>query len=242
MSSPRKVIITKIRNLVSERELRNHRRVGVLWDLPRDYKLLELRDPDAASSGNASRRMAVAAFDEGALFAPFYSRVRSLAEIMTFAVTFPTVSYHLITDFNSVQRWPQLTFSKDWEISSIFHVRCQLSERSADDSLLARSSMLKWAQSMKDAKSLRRFNFVWSDVCDYIAVCELAGPGGDAGMGLFMVLADALAARQLLSVAFRPPTPEDGEKRDMGQATSDRQRPSSAAQPSKKTKSTHRHL
>lgn len=202
----RRVIITKRYNVIGSQKLSHHPRVKKHWELPRDYCLIEIRDcADQISGFPNSHELAVARLDEAALFAPFYHSIKSIAEIMTLHVPFPTVIYHLVTDRKSVLRWPQLSFNNEWETSLVLHAACRVNTRQLEELEIVQASISEWASSMLRTGELRVFGPVASEGRKYAVTCEFSRASGDAAMALFMVVTDAMAAYHLRSVSFHAP-------------------------------------
>jgi hypothetical protein len=203
----RKVIITKSHNLIGWEHLAKHSLVRRRWRLPREYTLIVV-DPTAETTGSvclSQKQMAVAHVEEASLFAPFYRRTKSLAEISTLHLTARTTSYHFVADSRSVLQYPAFRVFPDWETSNVIQIRCLLRSNLTGRCLFLQSIFAEWAIGMRGLQELRLFSPVISDRRQYVVTCGFGEACGDATMALLMLLSDTRAATCLRSVAFCPP-------------------------------------
>jgi hypothetical protein len=196
----RKVIVTKA-SYISFDELARNPRVRKHWLLPRGFMLIEMMHP--ASRGAAAKRaqpqIAAALEEEAALFAPFYRRVRSLAEIMTLQIRTRTASYHLCAAGPTIVRWPNLRVPDGWDVQTAMDITCKFST-----SIAARMSIRRifneWRSCLTGLGELATFEARSRVAGQYAGKCKFTGCCGDATIALLILLAGEGARLRLQSV------------------------------------------
>jgi hypothetical protein len=204
----RKVIITKSGNLVGLQDLITHPEVLKCWQLPREYTLVEVRDPtlhviESDIPCPPARCAALASMGEGMLFAPFHKRMKSPASLATLHLRTHTAAYHLIAETRRVSQWPLVAFSPSWEISPHIEVRCRLNSDLADRFEALETTIFEWALGMKQLGKPCALAPVLSHRRKHVVRCQFAEPCGDQIMALLMLLAEAATDMCLKSVGFR---------------------------------------
>ena len=215
----RRVIITRNENFADIGALAKHPNVPKCWHLPRGYTLFEFYHPvfdriytNDQEAANAARlddsvrlQTSAAVTEERKLLEPLYRGIGNPSNALTLLVPTKTVTYYFVGRGKGSIAWPQIGYSKDWEIARSIRVVGRVYSTVPETVEALIMVINEWAGALAGWGEIKELDGVSISGERFSTGALFNGSCGDAIMALLMLLTETRNLTSVEEVMFLEP-------------------------------------